>query len=458
MSFKNLGLCDQLLRAIKEQGYDEPTPVQKEAIPVILKKRDILAGAQTGTGKTAGFTLPMLQLLHEHKDDKRKRHQVRALILTPTRELASQVQESVELYGKFLPFKSCVIFGGVKINPQITALSKGMDIVVATPGRLLDHISQKTIDLSKVDFLILDEADRMLDMGFSEEINEVLEFAPKERQTLLFSATYTDEILDISATLQKDAVNIKTTSTETTNKITEYFYEVEHGQKLNTLVNIFTNFKPENVIVFCNTKIEADEIANSLQKKNIDALAIHGDLEQYERNDVLVQFANKSATVLVATDVAARGLDIKELSMVVNYDIPHGEETYTHRIGRTGRAGAEGLAFTLYEANEVRNADEYKNETRIFEDGTSLKVVYGFDMKPANVTLVIEGGKKDKVRAGDLLGALTGDAGLQGSSIGKIDIYERQSYVAIENSKIDEAHDKLKNGKIKGKKFSVWIL
>ncbi|MCK4974470.1 MAG: DbpA RNA binding domain-containing protein, partial [Sulfurimonas sp.] len=304
----------------------------------------------------------------------------------------------------------------------------------------------------------LDEADRMLDMGFSEEINEVLDFAPKERQTLLFSATYTDEILDISATLQKDAVNIKTTSTETINKITEYFYEVEYGQKLNTLVNVFANFKPENVIVFCNTKIEANEIANSLQKKNIDALAIHGDLEQYERNDVLVQFANKSATVLVATDVAARGLDIKELSMVVNYDIPHGEETYTHRIGRTGRAGAEGLAFTLYEANEVQNADEYKNGTRLFEDATSLKVVNGFEMRPANVTLVIEGGKKDKVRAGDILGALTGDAGLAGSSIGKIDIYDRQSYVAIENSKIDEAHDKLKNGKIKGKKFSVWIL
>ena len=306
--------------------------------------------------------------------------------------------------------------------------------------------------------LVLDEADRMLDMGFSEEINEVLEFAPKERQTLLFSATYTDEILHVSKRIQKDAISVKTASVESKNKITERFYGVEYGKKRETLVNIFSNFKPENVIVFCNTKLESDEIAKSLVNHKIDALAIHGDLEQYERNDVLVQFANKSCTVLVATDVAARGLDIKELSMVVNYDLPHDTETYTHRIGRTGRAGAEGMAFSIYEPNEIDNADEYKNDTRIFDEGDSLKVVNGFEMKPANITLVIEGGKKDKVRAGDLLGALTGDAGLKGSSIGKIDIYDRQAYVAIESKLIDEAYEKLKNGKIKGKKFSIWIL
>jgi len=228
--------------------------------------------------------------------------------------------------------------------------------------------------------------------------------------------------------------------------------------KLNTIVNIFSNFKPENIIIFTNTKIDAKAIAEDLQKRKIDALAIHGDLEQYERNDVLVQFANKSCPVLIATDVAARGLDIKELSMVINYDLPHSQETYTHRIGRTGRAGAEGLAFTLYTDYEMDNADDYRDETRIFEEPQSLKTVQGFEMKPQNVTLVIEGGKKDKVRAGDLLGALTGDAGLQGSSIGKIDIYERQSYVAIERALIDTAHKKLSKGKIKGKKFSVWIL
>ncbi|MDP2893112.1 MAG: helicase-related protein, partial [Sulfurimonas sp.] len=305
---------------------------------------------------------------------------------------------------------------------------------------------------------VLDEADRMLDMGFSEEINEVLAFVPKEKQTLLFSATYTDEIMGISASIQKDALNVKTTSTEVANKITERFYEVQNSQKLKTVINILSNFKPENVIIFANTKAEVAEIAETLQKNRIDALAIHGDLEQYERNDVLVQFANKSCPVLVATDVAARGLDIKELSMVINYDLPHSEETYTHRIGRTARAGMEGLAFTLISPYEADKADEYKNESRLFEDAEALKVINGFEMKPQNITLVIEGGKKDKVRAGDILGALTGDAGLDGSSIGKIDIYDKQSYVAIESKKVDEAHEKLKNGKIKGKKFSVWIL
>ncbi|MCK4875168.1 MAG: ATP-dependent RNA helicase DbpA [Sulfurimonas sp.] len=451
--FSNLPLSKEMLHNLNEIGYKEMTPIQAESLPHILEGCDVIAQAKTGSGKTAAFGIGLLTKLQV------KKFRVQTLILCPTRELADQVAKELRMLARATHnVKILTLCGGTAFGPQLGSLRHGAHIIVGTPGRILKHLKKETLSLEHMDTLVLDEADRMLDMGFSEEINEVLDFAPKERQTLLFSATYTDEILDISATLQKDAVNIKTTSTETINKITEYFYEVEYGQKLNTLVNVFANFKPENVIVFCNTKIEANEIANSLQKKNIDALAIHGDLEQYERNDVLVQFANKSATVLVATDVAARGLDIKELSMVVNYDIPHGEETYTHRIGRTGRAGAEGLAFTLYEANEVQNADEYKNGTRLFEDATSLKVVNGFEMRPANVTLVIEGGKKDKVRAGDILGALTGDAGLAGSSIGKIDIYDRQSYVAIENSKIDEAHDKLKNGKIKGKKFSVWIL
>lgn len=451
--FSNLPLSKEMLHNLDEIGYKEMTPIQAQSLPYILDAKDLIAQAKTGSGKTAAFGIGLLTQLQV------KKFRVQALILCPTRELADQVAKELRMLARATHnVKILTLCGGTAFGPQLGSLAHGAHIIVGTPGRVLKHLKKETLSLEHMETLVLDEADRMLDMGFAEEINEVLAYTPKERQTLLFSATYTDEILTISSTIQKDAVNIKTISTESTNKITEYFYEVESGEKLNTLVNIFSNFKPENVIVFCNTKIESDEIAKNLQKRNIDALAIHGDLEQYERNDVLVQFANRSATVLVATDVAARGLDIKELSMVVNYDIPHGEETYTHRIGRTGRAGAEGLAFTLYEAHEIRNADEYKNETRIFEDSSSLKVVNGFEMKPANVTLVIEGGKKDKVRAGDLLGALTGDAGLAGSSVGKIDIYDRQSYVAIENSKIDEAHKKLKNGKIKGKKFSVWIL
>ena len=298
----------------------------------------------------------------------------------------------------------------------------------------------------------------MLDMGFIEEIDKVLEYAPKERQTLLFSATYTNEITGISDRIQNDAVMVKTVSTEVANNIEEKFYAVTEGSKADTLIKIFSTYKPENIIVFTNTKIEAKELAENLAKNKIDALAIHGDLEQYERNDILVQFANKSCPVLIATDVAARGLDIKELSMVVNYDIPHGEETYTHRIGRTGRAGKEGIAITLYDSYETQNADEYQNGTREFLESSSLIKSQGFEMKPQFVTLVIEGGKKDKLRAGDLLGALTGDAGIQGSSIGKIDIYDRQAYVAIERGLINEAHKQLSKGKIKNKNFSVWIL
>jgi ATP-independent RNA helicase DbpA len=451
--FSNLPLSKEMLHNLNEIGYKEMTPIQAESLPFILDGKDVIAQAKTGSGKTAAFGIGLLHKLQV------KKFRVQSLILCPTRELADQVAKELRTLARFSHnVKILTLCGGSAFGPQLGSLRHGAHIVVGTPGRILKHLKKETLSLEDMDTLVLDEADRMLDMGFSEEINEVLAFTPKEKQTLLFSATYTDEIMDISASIQKDAVNIKTVSTEIANKITEYFYEVQNSQKISTLINILSNFKPENVIVFANTKVEVQEIADTLQKKKIDALAIHGDLEQYERNDVLVQFANKSCPVLVATDVAARGLDIKELSMVVNYDVPHGEETYTHRIGRTARAGKEGLAFTLYTAYEADKAYEYKNEARLFEDAKELKEVVGFEMKPAYITLVIEGGKKDKVRAGDLLGALTGDGGLDGSSIGKIDIYDKQSYVAIKSSKIDEAHDKLKNGKIKGKKFSIWIL
>ncbi|MFA5455372.1 MAG: ATP-dependent RNA helicase DbpA [Sulfurimonas sp.] len=451
--FSNLPLTKEMLHNLNEIGYKEMTPIQAESLPSILEGRDVIAQAKTGSGKTAAFGIGLLHKLQV------KKFRVQSLILCPTRELADQVAKELRMLARFSHnIKILTICGGTAFGPQLGSLRHGAHIIVGTPGRILKHLKKETLSLEDVDMLVLDEADRMLDMGFSEEISEVLGFVSKSAQTLLFSATYTDEIMGISASIQKDAVNVKTTSTEVANKITERFYEVQNSQKLNTLINILSNFKPENVIVFANTKAEVQEIADTLQKNRIDALAIHGDLEQYERNDVLVQFANKSCPVLVATDVAARGLDIKELSMVINYDLPHGEETYTHRIGRTARAGMEGLAFTLFSAYEADKADEYKNESRIFEDAEALKVVNGFEMKPQNITLVIEGGKKDKVRAGDVLGALTGEAGLNGSSIGKIDIYDKQSYVAIESKKVDEAFEKLKNGKIKGKKFSVWIL
>jgi len=451
--FSNLPLSKEMLNNLNEIGYKEMTPIQAQSLPYILEGRDVIAQAKTGSGKTAAFGIGLLHKLQV------KKFRVQSLILCPTRELADQVARELRMLARFTHnVKILTLCGGSAFGPQLGSLRHGAHIVVGTPGRVLKHLKKETLSVENLDMLVLDEADRMLDMGFSEEINEVLSFVPKERQTLLFSATYTDEILDISSSIQKDAINIKTASIEAANKITERFYEVHNSQKIDTLINILGNFKPENVIVFANTKAEVQEIADTLQKNRIDALAIHGDLEQYERNDVLVQFANKSTPVLAATDVAARGLDIKELSMVINYDLPHSEETYTHRIGRTARAGMDGLAFTLFTEYEADKADEYRKKSRLFEDAAALKAVNNFEMKPQNITLVIEGGKKDKVRAGDILGALTGEAGLSADLIGKIDIYDRQSYAAIEAGKIDKAYEKLKNGKIKGKKFSVWIL
>ena len=451
MKFSNLKLSKEMLQNLDKIGYKEMTPVQAETLPLILEGKDVIAQAKTGSGKTAAFGIGLLNKLQV------KKFRVQALVLCPTRELADQVAKELRMIAKFTHnIKILTLCGGAAFGPQLGSLRHGAHIIVGTPGRILKHLNKETLSLENLETLVLDEADRMLDMGFIEEIDKVLEYTPKEKQTLLFSATYTNEITFISDRIQNDAVSVKTVSTEVKNAIDERFYETKN--KVDTLIKIFSTFKPENIIVFTNTKIVAKELAEKLAQNKIDALAIHGDLEQYERNDVLVQFANKSCPVLIATDVAARGLDIKELSMVVNYDLPHTEETYTHRIGRTGRAGAEGIAITLYDEYEIENAMEYKDETRIFENSDILKKQNNFEMKPQNVTLVIEGGKKDKLRAGDLLGALTAGEGLKGSSIGKIDIYDRQAYVAIQREFIDEAQRKLSNGRIKNKKFSVWIL
>ena len=451
--FSTLALSSEMIQNLDTIGYTDMTPVQAETLPLIVEGKDVIAQAKTGSGKTAAFGIGLLNKLQV------KKFRVQALVLCPTRELADQVAKELRMIAKFAHnIKILTLCGGAAFGPQLGSLRHGAHIIVGTPGRILKHLNKETLSLENLETLVLDEADRMLDMGFIEEIDKVLEFAPKKRQTLLFSATYTNEITFISDRIQRDAVSVKTVSTEVANKIEERFYASNDNEKANALVKIFSTFKPENIIVFTNTKIAAKELAEKLAKNKVDALAIHGDLEQYERNDVLVQFANKSCPVLIATDVAARGLDIKELSMVVNYDLPHTMETYTHRIGRTGRAGAHGIAITLYNERETEDIQEYENETRIFDDVESLKKHTGFEMKPQFVTLVVEGGKKDKLRAGDLLGALTGDAGLKGSSIGKIDIYDRQAYVAIERTLIDEAHKKLSNGKIKNKKFSVWVL
>jgi ATP-independent RNA helicase DbpA len=342
MKFSNLALSKEMLHNLNEIGYKEMTPIQAEALPHILEGKDVIAQAKTGSGKTAAFGIGVLTKLQV------KKFRVQSLILCPTRELSDQVAKELRLLARGTHnVKILTLCGGAAFGPQLGSLRHGAHIIVGTPGRILKHLKKETLSLEDLDMLVLDEADRMLDMGFSEEINEVLSFTKKRKQTLLFSATYTDEVIDISKSIQHEAISVKTTSTEVANNITERFYEVQTHQKMDTIINILSNFKPENVIIFTNTKVDAKELADNLQKKKIDALAIHGDLEQYERNDVLVQFANRSCPVLIATDVAARGLDIKEMSMVINYDLPHGDETYTHRIGRTGRAGQDGLAFTL---------------------------------------------------------------------------------------------------------------
>ena len=347
MSFTTLGLSAPLLKAIKDQGYTEPTPIQKQAIPVILSGRDVLAGAQTGTGKTAGFTLPLLELLSTTKPTKQKQR-VRALILTPTRELAAQVGESVEVYGKYLSFKSAIIFGGVSINPQLTQLRQGVDIVIATPGRLLDHVSQKSIDLKDVEFLILDEADRMLDMGFINDIKKILAILPKQKQTLLFSATYSDEIKKLSDKLLNAPILIEVARPNRASaSVKQAVYPVDRERKRELLTHLINEGKWKQVLVFTRTKHGANRLTGQLEKDGITAVAIHGNKSQNARTKALADFKAGEVRVLVATDIAARGIDIDQLPHVINYELPNVPEDYVHRIGRTGRAGSEGEAISL---------------------------------------------------------------------------------------------------------------
>ena len=354
MSFTKLGLSKPLLRAIEEQGYSKPTPVQAQAIPIILSKHDVLAGAQTGTGKTAGFTLPLLELLSEHAQSKGKAP-VRALILTPTRELATQVHESVKDYGKYLPYKSTVVFGGVGINPQIGDFRRGVDIVVATPGRLLDHIGRKTVNLSKVEFLILDEADRMLDMGFINDIKKILALLPKKRQNLLFSATFSDDIKRLADSLLNAPKLIEVARRNTASELVEQLvHPVDKAKKRALLSHLIKRGNWKQVLVFTRTKHGANKLSEQLTKDGINSAAIHGNKSQGARTRALANFKAGTVRVLVATDIAARGIDIDQLPHVVNFELPNISEDYVHRIGRTGRAGSEGEAVSLVCVDELQ--------------------------------------------------------------------------------------------------------
>lgn len=354
-TFSGLGLDERLVRALHEEGYQKPTPIQQQAIPQVLAGHDLLAAAQTGTGKTAGFSLPILHHLLGSEQQKCLPGSPRVLILTPTRELAAQIQDSIRIYGRHTRIQSLVIFGGVNINPQITALRKGIDILVATPGRLLDHVSQKTLDLSRLEILVLDEADRMLDMGFIRDIRKIMSLLPQKRQNLLFSATFSDEIRDLAKGILKNPVEVSVApKNATADRVQQQVILVDQAQKRDLLSHIIRESGWHQVLVFTRTKHGANRLAEKLVKDGLSAAAIHGNKSQSARTKALEGFKNGKVTVLVATDIAARGLDIEQLPQVVNFELPNVSEDYVHRIGRTGRAGAQGKALSLVGRDEMK--------------------------------------------------------------------------------------------------------
>jgi ATP-dependent RNA helicase RhlE len=375
MSFNELGLSAPILQAVSEQGYDTPSPIQAQAIPAVLQGRDVMAAAQTGTGKTAGFTLPLLELLS--KGECAKANQARALVLTPTRELAAQVGDSVATYGKHLPLRSAVVFGGVKINPQMMKLRKGVDVLVATPGRLLDLYNQNAVKFSQLEILVLDEADRMLDMGFIHDIKKIIAALPKRRQNLMFSATFSDDIRKLAKGLVHKPVEISVSPRNTTAKsVEQWICPVDKKQKPALLTHLISEHDWQQVLVFSRTKHGANRLARYLDEKGIRAAAIHGNKSQSARTKALADFKQGKVRVLVATDIAARGLDIDQLPQVVNFDLPNVAEDYVHRIGRTGRAGATGQAVSLVSADEFKQLSDIE---RLTQKLLPRKLIDGFE-------------------------------------------------------------------------------
>jgi len=452
-AFSHLHLKAPLLKNLVSLGYTEMTPIQAHSLPLILAGKDLIARAKTGSGKTAAFGIGLLTQLNPSS------FSVQALVLCPTRELADQVGKELRRLARFTDnIKILTICGGVPFGPQLGSLEHGAHVVVGTPGRLLDHLRRGTLVLSGLQTLVLDEADRMLDMGFQEEISALIAAAPRKRQTLLFSATYPESITAMSAAIQHEPVEVSVDEAHDAGSIEQLFYEVEREQRIDAVARILGHYCPESTLVFCNTKLECQDLASALVSRGFAALAIHGDLEQRDRDQVLVRFANRSASVLVATDVAARGLDIKELPAVINYELSRNPEIHTHRIGRTGRAGEQGLAISLVTSRESRQIaaiEESLGSTISRQDLASLAQPTGRPTAPAMVTLCIDGGRKNKLRPGDVLGALTGEGGIAGSEVGRIDIFEFHTYVAIMRQSVAQALVCLGVNRIKGRFFKV---
>jgi len=454
--FSALTLADPLLNNLETLGYLEMTPIQEKSLPAILNHQDVLAKAKTGSGKTAAFALGILAKI----DPANLAPQ--ALVLCPTRELADQVSKEIRRLARALPnMKVLTLCGGKPFGMQAESLHMGAHILVGTPGRLLDHIQRKTIYLKDVRTLVLDEADRMLDMGFYEDIMDVIRPLPSNRQTLLFSATYPDEIAAISQAIQHEPLTISVESVDDAPLITQLAYQVAAEDKKDLLLRVLSEHADKAAIVFCRTKIQCDEVAIMLCQKGFHALAIHGDFEQRDREEMLLQFANQSCQILVATDVAARGLDIKDLPLVINYDLPSDSDSYVHRIGRTGRAGKSGLAISLFGEKERFRLEGIAADTQSVIDMDAVKPAYHNKNTsrplPLMRTLCINAGKKNKMRPGDILGALTGEGNLAGASVGKIDIFDFHAYVAILREHSSQIIDKLQ-GKIKGRTFRMRFL
>ncbi|MBB6248118.1 ATP-dependent RNA helicase DbpA [Rhodanobacter sp. A1T4] len=458
-TFSTLALKPALLASIETLGYTSMTPVQTQSLPPMLEGRDVIAQAQTGSGKTAAFGLSLLQTL----DADTIRLQV--LVLCPTRELADQVSKAIrKLAANIANVKLLTLCGGMPLGPQLASLTHDPHIVVGTPGRVQEHLKRGSLHGGGIKVLVLDEADRMLDMGFSDAIDDIVGRIAKHHQTLLFSATYPQEIRAVSQRLQNDPVEVTVDApADEKPAIEQRFHEVEPAQKMDALAQLLSGERAAEVsgnqaLVFCNMRREVDAVAQELDRRGFSALALHGDMEQRDRDEVLVRFVNHSCSVLVATDVAARGLDIAALPLVISYDIAHDPETHTHRIGRTGRAGQSGLAITLCASRERPKANNIEELNGMPLPWKPLKVSpqrsKTLHLAPMK-TLVIDAGRQDKLRPGDILGALTGDAGLAAKDIGKIDVYATRAYVAISRSLATKALDRLRAGKIKGRNFRV---
>ncbi|GAB4549663.1 MAG: ATP-dependent RNA helicase DbpA [Rhizobacter sp.] len=455
-SFSTLPLPPATLANLEQLGYTGMTPIQAAALPLALAGHDLIAQAKTGSGKTAAFSLALLANLNV------RRFAVQALVLCPTRELADQVTLEVRRLARAEDhIKVLTLCGGAVMRTQTASLEHGAHIVVGTPGRIMDHLERGSLKLDALNTLVLDEADRMLDMGFFDDIATVVKQCPKQRQTLLFSATYPEGIAKLSAAFMREPKEVKLMQQHAATKIRQRFYEVKESERLHAVSLLLNHYRPVSTLAFCNTKQQCRDLVQVLRGQGFAALELHGDLDQRERDQVMVRFANRSCSVLVATDIAARGLDIAGLEAVINVDIAADVDTHTHRIGRTGRVDEEGWAFSLASMDEmgrVGNIEKAGGFTSEWQPLSSLTSTAGGPLKPPMQTIQILGGRKEKIRAGDVLGALTKDLGFAGAQIGKINVNEFSTYVAVESGIAAQVVKKLSAGKVKGRSVKLRLL